>query len=114
MAARPRASVSECRARADLDRNFVATNISLFGVLLLGTPRTVGRTNARHRHRRHRQQTLVTGSCAGVNAPPPPHPSVSVIISCYREDRFELLLAAIDSVLAQTSPPNELIVVVDH
>jgi glycosyltransferase involved in cell wall biosynthesis len=49
-----------------------------------------------------------------VNAPPPPHPSVSVIISCYREDRFELLLAAIDSVLAQTSPPHELIVVVDH
>jgi glycosyltransferase involved in cell wall biosynthesis len=41
-------------------------------------------------------------------------PTVSVIISCYRTDRFGLLLAAIDSVLGQAIPPDELIVVVDH
>ena len=41
-------------------------------------------------------------------------PTVSVVISCYRDDRFQLLLAAIDSVLGQTLPPHELIVVVDH
>ena len=38
-----------------------------------------------------------------MNAPPPPHPSVSVIISCYREDRFELLLS--DMPEAAKTPP---------
>ncbi len=39
---------------------------------------------------------------------------ISVIICCYLDDRFELLLASIDSVLRQRTPAHEIIVVVDH
>ncbi len=41
-------------------------------------------------------------------------PRVSVVICCYRDDRFELLQAAIGSAQRQTLPPHEVIVVVDH
>lgn len=41
-------------------------------------------------------------------------PRVSVIVCCYREDRLELLEAAIASVARQSRPAHELIVVVDH
>jgi glycosyltransferase involved in cell wall biosynthesis len=39
---------------------------------------------------------------------------VSVIICAYTEDRWDDLLAAVDTVRQQTLPPRELIVVVDH
>jgi glycosyltransferase involved in cell wall biosynthesis len=39
---------------------------------------------------------------------------VSVIICTYSEDRWDDLLAAVDTVRQQTLPPRELIVVVDH
>lgn len=41
-------------------------------------------------------------------------PSVSVVICCFTEARWELLLRAIASVRAQTQIPEQLIVVVDH
>ncbi len=41
-------------------------------------------------------------------------PAVSVIICAYTEERWEDLQAALQSVQAQTTPPNELIVVIDH
>jgi glycosyltransferase involved in cell wall biosynthesis len=45
----------------------------------------------------------------------PDQPSrISVVICCYREDRFELLMASIDSVRHQVRPAHELLVVVDH
>jgi len=39
---------------------------------------------------------------------------ISVIICAYTEDRFHDLIAAVESVLRQTCPPNEIIVVIDH
>jgi GT2 family glycosyltransferase len=39
---------------------------------------------------------------------------VSVVICCYTEDRWEDTLAAVASVQAQTPPPGEVVVVVDH
>jgi glucosyl-dolichyl phosphate glucuronosyltransferase len=39
---------------------------------------------------------------------------VSVIICAYTEQRWEDLLAAVDSVCKQTLPANEIIVVIDH
>ena len=39
---------------------------------------------------------------------------VSVVICTYTPDRWEQLCAAVDSVLAQTCPPRELFVTVDH
>src|SRR5579864_6684723 len=43
------------------------------------------------------------------------HPSDSAVVICaYTEQRWEHLLAAIDSVQAQESPPAEIIVAVDH
>lgn len=41
-------------------------------------------------------------------------PRVSVVICTFSEDRFDQALAAVHSVLAQLSPADELIVVVDH
>jgi GT2 family glycosyltransferase len=38
----------------------------------------------------------------------------SVVITCFSQDRWPHLTAAIDSVLAQRVPPREVIVVVDH
>jgi GT2 family glycosyltransferase len=38
----------------------------------------------------------------------------SVVIACYTEKRWDLLVAAVDSVLAQDLPPREIFVVVDH
>jgi GT2 family glycosyltransferase len=40
--------------------------------------------------------------------------SVSVVICCYATERFPVLVAAVESVRWQTSPPAELAVVVDH
>lgn len=41
-------------------------------------------------------------------------PDVSVIICTYTGERWDDLVAAVDSVRAQHSPPREIIVVVDH
>ena len=41
-------------------------------------------------------------------------PTVAVAICTYTEDRLPQLLAAVDSVRAQTMPPEQLLVVVDH
>ena len=41
-------------------------------------------------------------------------PTVSVVICTYTDRRWEVLAAAINSVLAQDPPPSQLIVVVDH
>jgi glucosyl-dolichyl phosphate glucuronosyltransferase len=41
-------------------------------------------------------------------------PSISVVICVYTEERSDQIRAAIDSVLAQTLPATETIVVVDH
>lgn len=39
---------------------------------------------------------------------------ISVIICAYTEDRFDDIIAAIESVQRQTCPPSEIIVVIDH
>jgi glycosyltransferase involved in cell wall biosynthesis len=39
---------------------------------------------------------------------------VSVIICAYTEDRWDDLVAAVESVLRQSTPPREIIVVIDH
>jgi glycosyltransferase involved in cell wall biosynthesis len=44
----------------------------------------------------------------------PKTPSVSVMICTYTDRRWEVMVDAIDSVLAQDQPPSQLIVVVDH
>ncbi|MBT2533491.1 glycosyltransferase [Arthrobacter sp. ISL-48] len=41
-------------------------------------------------------------------------PTTSVVICCYTMARWEILLDVIESVRAQTMPPQEVIVVVDH
>ncbi|MBT8161780.1 glycosyltransferase [Arthrobacter sp. GN70] len=41
-------------------------------------------------------------------------PSVSIVICCFTEDRWDLLLRGIGSVLEQSLPPEQVIVVVDH
>lgn len=41
-------------------------------------------------------------------------PTVSVVICCYADERFWNVLAAVESVHRQTSPPAEVAVVVDH
>jgi glucosyl-dolichyl phosphate glucuronosyltransferase len=41
-------------------------------------------------------------------------PSVSVIICAYTEDRWELLLKAVDSVRKQTRRPVEIVLCIDH
>jgi glycosyltransferase involved in cell wall biosynthesis len=47
-------------------------------------------------------------------AGPAPWPSVSVVICAYTEERWDDLTAAVASVQAQTRPPAEILVVVDH
>src|SRR5579875_636704 len=39
---------------------------------------------------------------------------ISVVICAYTEKRWSQILAAVDSVCAQSVPPEEIIVVVDH
>jgi len=39
---------------------------------------------------------------------------LSVVICCFADDRYELVLRSIDSVVRQTVPAHELLVVVDH
>jgi GT2 family glycosyltransferase len=41
-------------------------------------------------------------------------PSVSVIICAYTDRRWALLAAAVESVLGQDPPPDELVLVIDH
>jgi GT2 family glycosyltransferase len=41
-------------------------------------------------------------------------PSVSVVICCYTDERFDDVLAAVDSVQRQSAAPAEIVVVVDH
>jgi GT2 family glycosyltransferase len=43
-----------------------------------------------------------------------PDQSVSVVIPCHTERRWTLLLASVNSVLAQSVSPSEIVVVVDH
>jgi GT2 family glycosyltransferase len=47
-------------------------------------------------------------------APPATAVTVSVVICCYTERRFELLRDAVSSALRQSQPADEVIVVVDH
>ncbi|MDJ0464567.1 glycosyltransferase family 2 protein [Streptomyces sp. H27-C3] len=42
------------------------------------------------------------------------HPAISVVICVYTEDRWEDILAAVDSVRAQSLPAVETLLVVDH
>lgn len=41
-------------------------------------------------------------------------PDISVVVCAYTEERWEPLVAAIDSLRRQTRPPREVIVVIDH
>jgi GT2 family glycosyltransferase len=41
-------------------------------------------------------------------------PGISVVICAYTEERWNELVAVIESVQCQTLPPNEIIVVIDH
>src|SRR6476646_9085193 len=41
-------------------------------------------------------------------------PAVSVVICSYAEERWDLLMGALDSVRGQTLPPQQTIVVVDY
>jgi len=45
---------------------------------------------------------------------PVSRPSTTVVICAYTEIRWELLCAAVDSVLSQTLPPREVILSIDH
>ncbi len=47
-------------------------------------------------------------------APVPPRPSVSVVICAYTTDRWSELVAAVQSVRAQTPEAAEVVVVIDH
>ena len=46
--------------------------------------------------------------------PPTPPATVSVVIATHTLDRWELLVDAVTSALAQSQPPQEVIVAVDH
>jgi cellulose synthase/poly-beta-1,6-N-acetylglucosamine synthase-like glycosyltransferase len=52
--------------------------------------------------------------CAGRRDELPNRPSVSVIICAYADDRWLQLKKSVASVEAQTSPPTEIIVCIDH
>jgi GT2 family glycosyltransferase len=41
-------------------------------------------------------------------------PSVSVVVCCYTEDRWDDIVAAVESVRAQTRPASQLVIAVDH
>ena len=41
-------------------------------------------------------------------------PSISVVVCAYTGDRWDALLRAVESILGQTFPPLETIVVIDH
>jgi GT2 family glycosyltransferase len=45
---------------------------------------------------------------------PEPAPSVSVIIAAFADERWSDLVEAVDSVLVQSHPAHEIIVVIDH
>jgi glucosyl-dolichyl phosphate glucuronosyltransferase len=49
-----------------------------------------------------------------LQAPTVGHPTISVVIACYTEARWDGLTAAVRSVLDQSRPPEELVVAVDH
>ncbi|MFC8178178.1 glycosyltransferase family 2 protein [Rhodococcus sp. NPDC057297] len=49
-----------------------------------------------------------------LGAPDSTAPSCSVVICAYTLDRWDDLSAAVDAVLAQSSPASELLVVIDH
>lgn len=49
-----------------------------------------------------------------MTVPHPSRPSVSVVICAYTQRRWDLLCRSVDSVLAQTLPADQIIVVVDH
>src|SRR5215472_6638009 len=51
---------------------------------------------------------------AGRGDEPPNRPTVSVAICAYLEDRWSQLKKSVASVEAQTSPPIEIIVCIDH
>lgn len=42
------------------------------------------------------------------------HPMISVVICCYTEDRWDRLMAAVESARGQRPHPREVVVVVDH
>jgi GT2 family glycosyltransferase len=42
------------------------------------------------------------------------HPLVSVVVCAYTEDRWDDIVAALDGCAAQTSPPLEVLLVIDH
>ena len=55
---------------------------------------------------------LPTAGPAAAGAPPPP--TVSVVICAYTLERWETLVAAIESVRHQRYPAHEIIAVIDH
>jgi cellulose synthase/poly-beta-1,6-N-acetylglucosamine synthase-like glycosyltransferase len=58
-------------------------------------------------------EMTVANEMSGAGSPPPRR-AVSVIICAYTLDRWELLCSSVDSVLAQTEPPVELFLSIDH
>jgi GT2 family glycosyltransferase len=61
-----------------------------------------------------RRPSLTSPSSIAASEPLALRLSVSVIICTYTDQRWELLVTAVTSVAAQTRPPNEIIVCVDH
>jgi hypothetical protein len=51
---------------------------------------------------------------AGATAHAAQPPSIGVVICAYSEARWDLLIEAVRSVQAQTPPPHELVLVIDH
>jgi glycosyltransferase involved in cell wall biosynthesis/GT2 family glycosyltransferase len=51
---------------------------------------------------------------ARIRPVPSEPPTISVIICAYTHDRLEVLTEAVDSLRAQTLPPHEIVLVIDH
>jgi O-antigen/teichoic acid export membrane protein/GT2 family glycosyltransferase len=70
----------------------------------------------RRRTQRLRAGDLPPGSGAVQVSPAPATTpvTVSAIVCCYTDRRWDQLLAAVDSLRAQSTPPAEIVVVVDH
>lgn len=55
-----------------------------------------------------------SGGAAQTALPALPDPTIAVVICAYTEARWDELVAAVGSVIAQTRPAHQIIVVIDH